>query len=65
MSKEQKKILEMLVSNKINVDEACRLLFVVEPEGNTQEGTPKTKRAGITQSQYLRACVMPGLNRFR
>jgi len=65
MSKNQKKILEMLVSNKINVDEACRLLFVVEPEVSTHEGTPKERIAGITQSQYLRACVMPALNRFR
>lgn len=65
MSENQKKILEMLVSNKINVDEACRLLFVVKPEGNTQEGTPKARTVGITQSQYLRACVMPGLHRFR
>jgi hypothetical protein len=65
MSKNQKKILGMLTSNKINVDEACRLLFVVEPGGSTQEGTPKARTTGITQSQYLRACMMPGLNRFR
>ena len=65
MSKNQKKILEMLVSNKINVDEACRLLFVVEPEGSTHEGTPKARTAGITKSQYLRVCAMPGLNGFR
>ena len=37
MSGNQKRILEMLVSNKINVDEACRLLFVVEPQASTQE----------------------------
>ena len=65
MAENQKKILEMLVSNKINVDEACRLLFVVEPEGSTYEGTPKASTAGINKSQYLRACVMPGVNRFR
>ena len=65
MCENQKKILEMLISNKINVDEACRLLFVVEPEASTQEGTSKAGTAGITQSQYLRACVMPGLHRFR
>ena len=65
MSENQKKILEMLVSNKINVDEACRLLFVVEPEMSTQKGTPQSRTTGITQSQYMRACVMPGLNRFR
>jgi hypothetical protein len=65
MSKNQKKILEMLGSNKINVDETCRLLFAVEPEGNTQGGTPKASTAGITQSHYLRACLMSGLNGFR
>ena len=65
MSGNQKKILEMLVSNKINVDEACRLLFVAEPEESTHEGTPKARAAGITQFQYMRTCVMPGLNRFR
>jgi hypothetical protein len=65
MSENQKKILEMLGSNKINVDEACRLLFVVEPEGSTQEGAPKARTAGITQSLYMQACVMPGLSRFR
>jgi len=65
MSENQKKILEMLVSNKINVDEACRLLFVVEPERSTHEGTLKARTAGITKSQYLRVCVMPGLYRFR
>lgn len=65
MFRNQKKILDMLVSNKINVDEACRLLFVVEPEVTTQEGTPKARAAAINKSQYLRACVMPGLNRFR
>jgi hypothetical protein len=65
MSKNQKKILEMLGSNKINVDEACRLLFVMEPEASTQEGTPKARTAGITQSQYMRTCLMSGLNGFR
>ena len=65
MSENQKKILEMLVSNRINVDEACRLLFVVEPEGSTPDSAPKASTAGITQSLYMQACVMPGLNRFR
>ena len=65
MSENQKKILEMLVSNKINVDEACRLLFVVEPAVSTHENTPKARTAGITPSQYQRACIMPGLNGFR
>jgi hypothetical protein len=64
MSEDQRKTLEMLASNKINADEASRLLSVVEPEGSTPEGTPKATRAGITKSQYLRLCAMPGLHRF-
>ena len=65
MSKNQKKILEMLVSNKISIDEACRLLFVVEPQGGTPEGNPKARTTGITKSQYMQVCVMPGFHRFR
>lgn len=65
MSKKQKKVLEMLVSNKINVDEACRLLFVVEPDVSTKEETPQLRKTSITQSQYLRTCLMPSLNGFR
>jgi hypothetical protein len=65
MSENQKKILEMLISNKINIDESCRLLFVVEPEVSTHENTPKARTAGITQSQYMRTYLMPGLNGFR
>jgi hypothetical protein len=65
MSKKQKKVLEMLVSNKINVDEACRLLFVVEPDVSTKEETPQLRKTSIAQSQYLRTCLMPSLNGFR
>jgi len=64
MSENQRRILEMLVSNKINVDEASRLLFVVGPEGSTAGGTPKARRAGITKSQHLHLCVVSGLHRF-
>jgi len=55
----------MLVSNKINVDEACRLLFVVEPDVSTKEETPQLRKTSIAQSQYLRTCLMTGLNGFR
>jgi hypothetical protein len=65
MSKKQKKILEMLISNKINVDEACWLLFVAEPESNSREDTPQLRTSKVTQSRYLRTCVMPGFQRFR
>ena len=60
MSENQKKILEMLAGNKIRVDEACRLLSVLEPEGSAPEGTPKAGTAERTESKYLRVCVTPG-----
>jgi hypothetical protein len=46
MSESQKKILEMLANKKISVDEAYRLLSVLEPEGSA--------------SEYLRVTVVPG-----
>jgi hypothetical protein len=64
MSEDQRKALEMLASNKINADEASRLLSVAEPEGSTPEDTPKATRARITKSQYLRLCAVPGVHRF-
>jgi hypothetical protein len=60
MSENQKKILEMLASNKISVDEAHRLLSVLEPEGSAPESTTKAGTAARTESQYLRVCVEPG-----
>ena len=60
MSENQKKILEMLASNKISVDEAHRLLSVLEPEGSAPESIPKAGTAEKTESQYLRVCVVPG-----
>ena len=60
MSENQKRILEMLTSNKISVDEACRLLSVLEPEGSAPESTPKAGTAERTESQYLRVCVVSG-----
>ncbi len=65
MSKEQKKVLEMLVSNKINVDEACRLLFLVEPDVSIEKNTVQSRTTGMTRSQHLRTCLMPSLNGFR
>ena len=60
MSENQKKILEMLASKKISVDEAQRLLSVLEPEGSTPESTPKAGTAAKTKPKYLRVCVVPG-----
>ena len=60
MSENQKKILEMLAGNKISVDEAHRLLSVLDPEGSAPESTSKAGTAARTKSKYLRVCVTPG-----
>ena len=60
MSENQKKILEMLASKKISIDEAQRLLSVLEPGGKASESTPKAGTAARTKSKYLRVCIMPG-----
>jgi len=60
MSESQKKILEMLSNKKISVDEAYRLLSVLEPERSASESSPTTGTAAKTKSKYLRVCVVPG-----
>lgn len=60
MSESQKKILEMLANKKISVDEAYRLLSVLEPEGSASENSPKTGTAAKTKNKYLRVTVVPG-----
>ena len=39
MNENKKKILEMLAQNKINADEAYRLLNIIESGGSGQEST--------------------------
>ena len=60
MSENQKKILEMLADKKISVEEAYRLLSVLEPDGSTPEGAPRTGTAAKTKAKYLRCCVVSG-----
>ena len=60
MAENQKKILEMLVDKKISVDEAYRLLSVLEPEGSARESTATADTAGTTRPKYLRVTVQPG-----
>ena len=65
MSDNKKKILEMLENNKINADEAYRLLYAIgegetgqkEPAG---EGQSRTETAVKSKSKYLRVTVTPG-----
>ncbi len=60
MVENQKKILEMLADKKISVDEAYRLLSVLEPEGSAHESTATADTAGTTKPKYLRVTVQPG-----
>ena len=60
MAENQKKILEMLSDKKISVDEAHRLLSVLEPEGSAPESTATADTAGKTGPKYLRVTVQPG-----
>ena len=59
MSESQKKILEMLADKKIGVDEAYRLLSVLEPT-SAPESTPRAATAARTKPKYLRVKVAPG-----
>ena len=60
MSENQRKILEMLANKEISIDEAHRLLSVLEPGGSTPGGTPEAEAAARTKGKYLRIKVAPG-----
>jgi len=60
MSENQRKILEMLANKDISIDEAHRLLSVLEPEGSTPGSTPEAETAARTKGKYLRVTVQPG-----
>jgi len=62
MSESQKKILEMLADKKIGVDEAYRLLSVLEPT-SAPESTPRAATAARTKPKYLRVKVATGPGR--
>ena len=62
MSESQKKILEMLADKKIGVDEAYRLLSVLEP-ASAPESTPRAATAARTKPKYLRVKVATGPGR--
>ena len=59
MSKNKKKILDMLAQNKISADEAYRLLNVIESGEGTRENTGKTATAMKEKAKYLRVTVLP------
>lgn len=60
MLENRKKILEMLADNRINADEAYRLLSVVEPEGSAPEGAAEAGTTVKPRPKYLRVTVRPG-----
>jgi hypothetical protein len=54
MSDNNKKILEMLAENKISVDEAYKLLSLVQPETGSESGETKERKG---PSKYLRVTI--------
>jgi hypothetical protein len=59
MTENQKKILEMLAEKKISVDDAYRLLNVIDSAESGQESTLKTEAAVKAKPKYLRVTVLP------
>ena len=59
MSENQKRILEMLAEKKISVDEAQRLLSVLEPETDSEMKMPKDTSENKATHKYLRVVVHP------
>ncbi len=59
MTDNQKRILEMLAENKITVDEAQRLLSVIEPEKNSEAGTNSSFQEQKQDPKYIRVTVVP------
>jgi hypothetical protein len=67
MSDNKKKILEMLAENKINADEAYRLLSAIdsretEQRDSDRESQSKSETAIKGKPKYLRVTVTPGNN---
>ncbi|MBN1176446.1 MAG: hypothetical protein JXA51_02065 [Dehalococcoidales bacterium] len=59
MTENKKKILEMLADKKISIDDAYRLLSVIDTEGGGQEGAPRVEPGTKTRPKYLRVSITP------
>lgn len=59
MSDNQRRILDMLAEKKISVDEAQRLLSLIEPEGDTETKTPRGASEKKRDLKYFRIVVNP------
>lgn len=60
MSDNQRRILDMLAEKKISVDEAQRLLSLVEAEKETETKTPRDASGKKRNLKYFRVVVEPG-----
>ncbi|MGA2158376.1 MAG: hypothetical protein ABSG90_04050 [Dehalococcoidia bacterium] len=59
MSENQKKILQMLAEGKINVEEAQRLLALVNSEGEKENGTGNIEKKLKSIPRYMHVVVEP------
>ena len=59
MSENQKKILQMLADGKLNIDEAQRLLALVNSEGDRGQGTGNTGQKVKSTARYMHVIVEP------
>jgi len=59
MNESRKKILEMLAEKKISVDDAYRLLSVIDSTEGGRESTSKEGSAVKSKPKYLRVTVLP------
>src|SRR4030042_3262482 len=59
MSENQKKILQMLADRKLNVDEAQRLLALVNSEGDREQETGNNSRKAKSTARYMHVIVEP------
>lgn len=59
MTENQKKILEMLAEKKISVDDAYRLLNIIDSTETGKESTMKPGTGVKVKPKYLRVTVLP------
>jgi hypothetical protein len=59
MSDNQRRILDMLAEKKISVDEAQRLLSLIEPEKDTETKTSRDASGKKLNAKYFRVVVEP------
>ena len=59
MTENKKKILEMLEEKKISVDDAYRLLDLIDSTESSEESMPKAESAVKVKPKYLRVTVLP------